>query len=210
MASLKTIASRIQDLYYQDFATTNRFFDIDDFMTWLALAYSATLNALYQQMRSENKAKEGFANVEISPAWLHSEVLEIKKKDNGDLAAATTQPVFSFDFDGRVDSLQDVFSEGCPTCRHRKLSLDERKFRSAIPPSSYVFYFLNNPKEILFWGAKENDKVSVQYVPKVDGSDENCLLSDNILPVDLVLKRMYEARTGTIIDKVNDNNPVNK
>lgn len=211
MAKLIEVATRLQDLYEQNYTSNDRFFDIGDFKFWVATTYSSMLNALMQSERKINKGTDGFANVEIPAQWMIEQTVSIQY-DELDRKYYATLPndVYSFDFDNFSYALQDVYGIGCLSeCKYRKISFSEVRFRGVTPPVSVIFYYLNSAKEIVFWGAKKDAKIKVRYVPKVVGEDDNCLLSDNIVEAlsDVVLKRMFAARTGNIVDKVNDQNP---
>lgn len=207
MAQLIEIATRIQDLYWQNYTPNDKFLDIDDFKFQVAIAYSAIINAMYKQERAGNKAESGFNNIEIPASWLLEEDLTIKC--DGDRQVATTsRPVFSFDWDNAANALQGVHSIGTH-CVYRKISLNERRFRGIIPPIGVVLFYLNSKKEIVFWGAKSDAKIKIQYVPEVTGKENDCLLSDNIVSaiVDKALDTLFKARSGTFVQKANDENP---
>ena len=210
MAKLIEIATRIQDLYEQNYTSNDRFLDIQDFKFWVASTYSAMLNALMQSERKINRQIEGFANIEIPAQWLLEETTTIKHLESENKYYAELQnPVFTFDFDNFSYALQDLYGVGCNgECPYRKISLSEVRYLKITPPVSISFFNLNNAKEIVFWGAKEGSKVKVKYVPQVVGTDDNCLLSDNIVSAisDEVLKRMFSAKNGNMVDKINDQN----
>lgn len=216
--TLLEISSRIQDLYYQDYAPGDKFIDIDDFKFHVAAKYSEMINAIYKQVRSENKQMEGFSNIEIPAAWLISEMLKIEYDEKRERHFSKTKfPVFSFDFDGSANALQGIHSIGPPHKVYRKIMLNERRFKKILPTTGKILFYLNAPQEIIYWeGAKEGDEVESQYVPAIIGLDNDCRLSDNIASeiTKEVLNLMISARSGTIIQKVDDQNrnltPVNQ
>ena len=213
MATLVEAAQRMMDLYYQDYAPNDKFLDIDDFKYQIAIVYSSMLNKLYQAERRANKQLDGFSNIEIPAAWLVEEILTINDiNEEGDFFTTTEHPLFSFDWDNAANSLQGVHkSGGGPHCVYRKISLNERRFRQIVPPSSAIFFYLNSPAEIVFWGAKKGEKIKIQYVPRVVGEEDDCILSDNII-ADLevvVLDTMFKAKNGNFTQELADQNSPN-
>ncbi len=79
MAKLQEIASRARDLFNQDYADRNEFFDLDDFKFHCAAKYSSLLNSLFQISRKENKIETGYSNVEINAQWLITQ--KVKPED---------------------------------------------------------------------------------------------------------------------------------
>lgn len=211
MATLIEIATRIQDLYEQNYTPNDRFLDIDDFKFQVATTYSAMLNTAYGLERSKNKLTDGFSNIEIPAAWLVEEVITLKADSvkNDQHYATLKHPVFSFDWDNAANGLQGVHSAGTHHCLYRKISLNERRFRQIIPPISAILFFLNSSSKLVFWGGKEGAEALIQYVPKVVGEENDCLLSDNIVPIlmDTVLDRMFKAKNGNFIQKLDNQNP---
>lgn len=213
MATLVEAAQRMMDLYYQDYAPNDKFLDLDDFKYQIATVYSSMLNKMYQVERRANKQMEGFSNIEIPASWLVEEILVIDhENEEGDLYTTTNHPVFSFDWDNAANALQGVHkSGGGPHCVYRKISLNERRFRQIVPPSSAIFFYLNNPTEIVFWGAKLGSKVKIQYVPVVVGEENDCILSDNIIAdlTPVVLDTMFKAKNGNFTQQLDDQNTPN-
>lgn len=211
MATLIEIATRLQDLYEQNYTPNDRFLDIDDFKFQVAATYSNMINTQYQVTRQQNKQMDGFANIEIPAAWLVQEIITLKedpaRKDQ--CIATLKHPVFSFDWDNAANGLQGVHSAEAHHCVYRKISLNERRFKQIIPPISAILFFLNSSTEIVFWGGKDGAKAQIQYVPKVVGEEDDCLLSDNVVApiMDAVLARMFGAKNGNFIQKLDNQNP---
>lgn len=210
MATLSEAGQRAMDLYYQDYAPRDMFLDVDDFKYQIAINYSAMLNALYQKARAENKKEEGWGNVENSAAWLTEETLPVKyDKEANKYSITTSNSVFAFDYDGTGNALQGLHNPKNHDQRFRKISLNERRFLHIIPVTNKTFYYLNSDNEIVFKGkVKEGDEISVQYIPKVVGSKDDCILSDNII-ADVITKTltlMFGAKNGNVIQEANDGN----
>ena len=211
MATLIEIATRIQDLYEQNYTPNDRFLDIDDFKFQVATTYSSMLNAQYQIERAKNKQQDGFSNIEIPAGWLIEEEIELQIDSvrSDDFYATLKHPVFSFDWDNAANGLQGVHSVGAHHCLYRKIGLNERRFRQIMPPMSAILFFLNSSTKLIFWGGKVGSKALIQYVPKVVGEDNDCLLSDNIVAplTDAVLDRMFKSKNGNFIKKLDNQNP---
>ena len=212
MATLIEAATRIMDLYYQNYAPNDKFLDIDDFKYQVAITYATILNNLYQPERKYNKQTEGFSNIEIPAAWLVTDDnLVIEYDDTNDrYFTKLHHEVFSFDFDNTANALMGVHKRGKgPHCVYRKISLNERRFRQIIPPAGVVFFYLNTPTEIVFWGAKKGATIESQYVPRVVEQENDCILSDNIISTltPIVLDVMFKSKNGNFIDKIDDQNP---
>lgn len=216
MAKLIEVATRVQDLYYQNYTPNDAFLDIEDFKYWVAVTYSSMLNTIYQGQRRENRQMDGFSNIEISAAWLLPQELLIQcDKNTGDFFIELNQPIFSFDFDGAANGLQGVHSIGGTHHLYRKISLNERRFRQIVPPVSAVLYYLYTTTKIRLWGKgpglnpTTGATVEVQMIPAVAGSDNDCLLSDNIVgQLSLAtLDMLFKAKNGNFIQKVDDQNP---
>ena len=208
--SLIEVATRAEDLFYQDYAPRDRFFDIGDFMFHAAVIYSSMLNEQFQVLRATNKRDEGWSNIENSSAWLIEEICEVQYgEEPKKYFIKTKRDIFSFNFDGTGNSLQGLCGVNDSKNRFRKISLNERRFYDVIPATSVVFYYLNNGNEIIFKGnIKKGEKIVLQYIPVVDGKDENCLLSDNIVGdvINKTLTLMFGAKNGNIIQESNDGN----
>lgn len=212
MATLIEAATRAMDLYYQNYAPNDKFLDIDDFKYQIATTYCTILNGLYQSQHKMNKQSEGFANIEIPAAWLVTDDKLIVKYDSENDRYFTTlsYPVFSFDFDNAANGLMGLHKRGKGAhCVYRKISLNERRFREIIPPAGVVFFYLNTPTEIVFWGAKEGALPEGQYVPRVTEQENDCMLSDNIIStlIPVVLDVMFRSKNGNFIQKIDDQNP---
>lgn len=208
--TLLELSSKIMDLYYQDYAPADGFFTIDDFKFQVATSYSTMFDMEFQALRKQNKAEDGFSNSEMSPAWLYEEVLDIQyDKTIKRHFTKTTFPIFGFRFDGTTSALQGVHSAGDKHVVYRKIALNDRRFRQVLPTTGKILFYVNSEKEIVFWdGAIEDDKISVQYVPAIVGIENDCILSDVFADkiTEEVLRIMMGARSGTIIQKADDQN----
>jgi hypothetical protein len=208
--SLAQLAERAQDLYYQDFATRDTFFDVTDFIFHAATYYSATLNQIYQATRRESKMQDGFTNVEIPAAWMLSEIVKVVKVDEEEYFSGTTEfPIFSFDFDAFANGLHSVRMKKA-TGKNKKIELvkisnNDINFISLSPETCIGYYWVAPGNKIVVTTAGE---VEVWYVPAVVNNDVNCVLSDNIAAdvIKNVLTIMFGAKNGNTVQMTNDSN----
>lgn len=206
---LKDVASAAEDLFYQDYAPRDKFFDTSDFALHFAVIYADMLNEEFQDIRKRNKAEEGFANIEIPASWMITERLTLSlDAENNRHTAETAYPIFTFRWDSSQYALQGIHSIGSHHCVYRKISLNERRFRQVLPEISKVLFFVNSEKQIVFWGGKDGAVVETQYIPEVDLDDDDCLIANGLASkvIDKTLQRMFGAKNGNVIDENNDSN----
>ena len=211
MATLTEIASKAQDLYFQDYADRKEFFDLKDFKFHCAAKYSEMLNALYQAARKDNKAESGFSSVEIPAQWLITQKIEEDKLFFDAMQkrwyCETTWPIFSFDFDSFGNGLNGIRPYGS-SCNLKKISNQEIRFADIIPQTPDIYYFLENKKRIDFL-KKPTLPISVYYIPQVLGADDQCVMSDNIVSevIQATLQLMFGAKQGMpVIKETDDDN----
>lgn len=207
---LKTLANRVKDLYYQDYAPDESFFDAYDFKFHCAAVYSDLLDKMFQQMRKEGKVENGFSNVEISANWLVKEELELQQDPVTKLYFATTSSkIFGFGFDEFSYALDQLVRIGdCKSkkCRLQKLSRNEVPYLDLAAATSLCYFWQAEGDRITF--TDNVGKVLVPYVPIVDADNDNNVLSDIIASdvIKAVYTLMVAARNGTVIDESNDSN----
>lgn len=216
MALLIEVATRIYDLFNQNYAPNDRFIDIDDVKFHVATTYSTMLNTAFQQQRKENKQMDGFSNIEISSMWMVSNELPIEyDEERDDFFIKLKQPVYSLDWDTSASALHGIHSIGGKHQLYRKIGLIERRFRQVIPPNTAIFYYLKTAEEIRLWNEPPGGRpikgaiVEVQYIPVIVGQDNDCKLSDNIIAplIEQVLALLFKAKSGNFIQKLDDQNP---
>lgn len=204
--SLSQLAERAQDLYYQDFATRDSFFDVDDFIFHAATYYSAALNQIYQATRREGKAQDGFSNIEIPAAWMLTEKVTLKKDEAGYFSGSTEFPIFSFDFDAFANGLNRITAiDKNKKIDLVKISNNDIRFISLSHETCVRYYWVApNNKIVATIGAE----VEVWYVPAVVNNNVNCVLSDNIAAdvIKNVLTIMFGAKNGNTVQMTNDSN----
>lgn len=207
---LKTLANRVQDLYYQDYAPDESFFETYDFKFHCAAVYSDMLDKMFQQMRKEGKAINGFSDVEISANWLVKEEITLQQDQITKLYYATTSSkIFGFGFDEFSYALDQVIRIGdCKSkrCRLQKLSRNEVPYLDLAAATSLCYFWQAEGDKIAF--TDNIGSVLVPYVPIVSADNDNNVLSDNIAAevIKAVYALMINARNGTVVDESNDSN----
>jgi len=206
---LQYAAQMAMDLYYQDYAPRDAFFDMESFMFQFAITYSSMLDAEFQAQRLMGRQETGFANIEISSAWLVEEILTtqyVKSKDK--VCLYTSNPVYSFKWDSTGNALQGIRPVSGKN-RYRKISLNEIRFDHILPTNSFILYYLNNGKEIEFINGIPDQEVIAKYVPALVGNDLDCVLADGM--AEAVIKEtltvMFGAKNGNVVQMANDGNP---
>lgn len=203
------VASKALDLYYQDYADRKEFFDIDDFKFHCAAKYSTLVNAMYQLVRKENKAETGFSNVEISSQWLIAQQVKELQYDEEAIRwyVRTDFNVFSFDWDSFGNGLNGIRPYGNNTCNLKKISNQELRFQDILPVTPDIYYFLDGKNRIDFL-KKPSLPLTLYYVPEVLSSDNNCVMSDNVVTevITATLQLMFGAKNGNVIPEADDGN----
>lgn len=209
MATLTKVATRLQDLYFQDYPDRKEFIDMSDFKFHCAAVYSNMLDQMYQVFRKSNKQETGFANVELSAQWLYHEVIDKLQQDelSGRYYIETTFPIFGFMYDAFGNGLNGIRPYGNNKCNLKKISNQEIRFEDIIPTTSDIYYYLEGNNRIDFL-KKPPMPLSPYYIPLVSAEYEDCVLSDNI--VEDVIKEAYKimlsARNGVVIPEADDGN----
>lgn len=210
MIKLSVLAQTTMDKFYQGFAPRDRFFTKEDFIRDCGLEYSKLMNELYKQEKKENRMMEGFSFVELSPAMLIPEILEIKHdSDTNEVYAVTSQKFFSFDYDSMVNSLQLIQKVGGNCGEFIKISLTDAPFVCKMPTNNKVFFYGEGCNKIIFLNATcMPKKVKSFYCPDIL-SNPAAMLSETMAESvqAAVLQLYFGAKQGMVIQKVNDGNP---
>lgn len=203
--TLKVVAQAAQDLYLQDYASNDTFFELSDFMFHCATAYSSMLDAGFQASRKMSKQEGGYSVPEISASWLvKDDKIKIEKLPNGDYVGTTSFPIFNFTYDAFGYGVQYIKSDKCKNMA--KVSNDEWNSLDLVPVTGFIFYKMIGKNQILFSSNPGN--VFGEYVPAVVGNDDNCVMSEAIVPdvIKSTLTLMFGARNGTTIDMTDNQN----
>jgi hypothetical protein len=213
MAKLIDIASLAEDLYYQDYAERDKFFDTDDFKYHCASAYSTMLDDEFQAWRKANKMETGFSNVELSAGWLVTQTFKETdaQYDEGNQRwyILLENSIFTFKFDAFGNGLNGIRPYG-NSCNLKKISNQEIRFHDIIPVTPDIYYFVEGKKRIDFL-KKPTFPVTSYYIPEVIGNDNNCVISDSMVkPVIMAtLQLMFGAKQGNVVHEADDGNKNN-
>lgn len=209
--TLKMVGSLAMDLFYQDYAPRNAFFNLPDFMRHFANVYADMLNAEFQKTRALDKAETGFFNSGISAGWMLKErVSSTNESPYGDAFTLNLNNcIFNFAFDGygyALDRMNVV--AGCQSgsnCKVMHISAYEAQFLDIAPKSSMVYAWISGASQISLTQPLE---VDVFYIPAVDINNQNCTIADIYVGkvIRATLDLMFTARNGTVIDESNDGN----
>lgn len=209
--TLDIVAQDAMDLFYQDYAPRDSFFDLPAFKRYFAQVYADLFDSIFQQFRKEGKQYEGFANVEMTANWIVKETVTVEGIE-GDWYAKPTSCIFGFGYDSFSYALDNIKTNtkchGEKPCTIIKLSSDEARFLDVSQLTGVAYAWLsaenkisitNNVKEVTIW-----------YVPSVDADNGNCIVSQTIVAkcIRTTLDLMFGARNGTIVDETNDSNKV--
>lgn len=207
--TLKIVASRAMDQFYQNYAPRDAFFDIDDFKFHFATIYTTMFDNAFQQFRKMGKAEDGFSNVEITSNWLVTEEVTAESDKNSDIYfVSPSSCIFGFGWDEFSYSLDNFKPVGHCGCKLQKISRQESHYLDISPTTSLCYYWVEANNKIAV-----TNKVTglITYVPAVDSKNENCVMSDLIVAdvIKMTLDLFFKAKSGNVIDKTNDNNANN-
>lgn len=206
--SLKQAAARAMDLYYQDYAPRDAFFDVPDFKFHFSVIYNEMFDADFQMFRKMNRQETGFGNVEITSQWLVKEPLKIQAEKIEPIFSATPSScIFGFGYDAFAYSLDSVKPASPCGCKLQKLSRDEVPYIDISTPTSLCYYWLDANNKISF--LNDVKEVFVSYIPSVDAANDNCVISDLIVAkvIKATLDIMFKSKNGNVVDDTNDGNP---
>lgn len=218
MISLVQMAENAMNLYFQDDAQRQEFFDVEDFKVHIANAYSELLDEFFQLERKEQRVAIGFANVEIPLAWTINETIPVKKDEiTGEWYAETSQDMFTFKWDNfgygivrllpgkpeKKDCDSEVFFNG----KFVKITSTESDYLETLPITNKCFYFVGGKNRFVF-PEKNPGFIIPYYVPVVTGVDDNEVMSDTMAAecIKRVWTLMTTAKNGVVIDQTNDGN----
>jgi len=205
--SLKQAAARAMDLYYQDYAPRDSFFDVPDFKFHFASVYSDLFDADFQMFRKMTRQETGFSNVEITAQWLVKEKVKVEISEHEPVYYATPSScVFGFGYDAFSYSLDSVRPASPCGCRLQKISRDEVPYLDIAPTTSLCYYWLEANNKISF--LNDVKEVFISYIPSVDANNDDCVISDLIVSkaIRATLDIMFKSKNGNVIDVVNDGN----
>ena len=201
--TIGVLAQGIMDQYYQDFASVESFFSIDDFIRFCISAYSGLLDKEFKLSRRESKMETGYSAPQINPSFLVYEKKDMQAID-GEFIVQLSNNVFIFPFDNFTYAIQSVKANGKSL---QKVSIDELDFVDIVPVTCNVYYSLIGADKIKF---TENisTPITVGYVPALSPENPNQIISDALAEDvrKMVLSMAFAAKNGNVVDEVEDYN----
>lgn len=200
------VAQNIMDLYFQDYAPRDAYYDLDDFMSMASIVYAKLLNDEFQLKKQEMKLVEGFSYVDISPEWLITKDFAITREGNA-FVVNMDEKVFAFDFDALTSGVQRIeVIEGKPG-RTVKISFKDSEFMDRLPMTTLYFYYVLGANKIFFKN-RYPKKVKVYYIPAVTADDSEAEIPDSkvLEVITTTLQLYFGSKNGEVIDTSNDSN----
>lgn len=190
---------------------------MDDFKFHCAAKYSSILNGLFQIFRDKNKMETGFSNVEMNAQWLIKQCTVAENPKGTDSALQydienkrwytdTRFGIFSFEFDAFGNGFDRISTPG-NSCDVKKISTQEIRFDDTIPTTPDIYYHLEGNNRLVFL-KKPPLPLTLHYIPQVVGSDNDCVMSDNVVSevIMATLQLMFGAKAGNVVSEANDGN----
>ncbi len=170
MANIKEVASRTQNLYFQDYAETSQFWDESDFVFYTGAAYSDLLGQEYRLEYNRMQSEGEVNTISFSHDWLQT-VSDLKReKDEIGFFVKLPTSVMSFPYDKRDCGLQNIFavSGGRKGQEYVRSTISENWYDEFLPPTKKIFWALLRDKIYLTTNIGEPPLISkVVYVPGI-------------------------------------------
>lgn len=212
MNTLDVVAQQIMDLYYQEYKSTEDFFELMHFQYMASIVYSDLLQKEYEKSYKLNLAETGIGEASLNPAWFITEHLTIIRTDDGvaDFVGELKCPVFQFTFDKSNCGIKDLMGLNGKCKDFIRMNSDERYKIALLPPSPEVYWFPLGEKKIYFANVYCGvSKALVLYIPEANYLNDSAIIPSGIEAqlVRAVLDIMFAARNGKVIDVTEDSNP---
>lgn len=205
---IKILAGRIQDIYYEDYASNTQFFDIDDFIFNAGATYADLLQKEYDTERQIMRADREEGYVTFSHDWLQTQVLPLKRKgEEGDYYKLVQKPM-SFPYDRWDIGIQNIFPVGA---RFKKElirdSIDKSWQDDLLPNTKNVFWSLIQDTILVRSSVLQSAPPSIRvvYVPEIS---ELLEIPDGRVGMirDAVLILMRKLEAEHLVKETNDQN----
>ncbi len=207
MASIKEVGSRIQNLYFQDYAETSQFWDENDFNYHAGAAYAELLRQEYINEYNLMRADGEYNIVSFSHDWLKVEPQLKREKDEMGFYINLPQPIMSFMYDKRDVGVQNILSaSGKMGTEYIRSSIDELWVDSFLPISPKVYWALLRDKIYLNTNVGEPPLLSkLVYVPGI--SDDLDIPDTRVWSVmAITLEMMRKAAANYVVKETSDQN----
>jgi len=203
MADIKTVADRVMNLYFQDYANGAEFFVLDDFVYYVGAAYAELLAQEFDKARAEYPEN----SVAFSSDWLISETLKLDNDDDNGFFLQLSNPVMSFPYDKRNSGIQNIFPSKTKLAgEYIRSTVSEIWMNELLPNTNKVYWALIGDKILLSSNLRQPPEFSkVLYVPGI-----SAMLNIPDARVNMVTKStimmMREASRNHVIKETNDQN----
>jgi len=209
MARKSLVATRVMDLYYQQFRTNSDFFNKEDFEYYVGVGYGEVLQLEWDKNYALIKRDEGNSDlVKFDNGWLKE--IEVKvKRDSNTGWAELPQTVMSFDSDRNNTGIQDVFPVGCTGCGMLVRDTSDIEWQDEyLPVTNKTFFSLQIGRRLRLYNNKGTmpNKIRVVYVPGPDNPDLDIAVVKTGRIIQYTFNLMVQARQGKIVSRVNDRN----
>ena len=207
------LAQQIMDEYYQQVATDEDFFSLEDFVSRVKSTYSSIITEYYQSDKLLNRQIDGFSYVTVPLDLLRYETVEVREGLGKVKYAPFEHPIFLFPYDSMVSGLQSVRQlreDGSLSSEFVKISVNDTWKTDHIKHGSKNYYSTEF-KRVVFQKlhCKDLKKVVIGYVPQVSSFTMDDEINEG--PATQIrialLQEMLGAKNGAIVDKSNNSNP---
>lgn len=212
MGKLAVIAQNTMDLYYQQFKSTEDFFELSHFEYLNSIAYAAVLQEEYEKSYKMSLIERGIGMGEVNTLWLLQEEIEIKKSDSkiARYEAEFKQIPFSFKYDRSDSGVQEIIPLNGQCDSFIKMSVAERWKLKLLPYSNEIFWYPMSNKIYFSNIHCGMSKALLLYVPGINSEcADEAVIADTMEEsvIRRTLELMFQARNGAIIDMSSDQNP---
>lgn len=195
------------DLFYQDYASNEEFFSLDDFIFQTGSAYADILSKEFDVARLMMKQEGIDTYVSFSHDWLQTQVLQLQRKSEGGEYYQLLQKPMSFPYDKWDSGIQNVFPVGAKYNSELVRATIDTNWMNKFSPLSKTIYF-NYLKDRIYPVTSLQSappSIRVVYIPEVSldleiPNSRNAMISVAVLTV------MRKLAEGFLVGETNDQN----
>lgn len=207
MANIKEVASRVENLYFQDYAETSEFFDAGDFAFYCGAAYADLLGQEYR-LEYNRMIAEGVSDiVGFSSDWLKTETLKRQTDKENGYYIDLSQPILSLPYDKQNSSIQNIYpADKKFKGEYIRGSVDNTWEDEYLPLTKKVFWSLLGNRIYLTTNMGEPPSLSkVVYVPGI--SDDLDIPDARVWAVITnTIEMMRKAAANYVVSETADQN----
>lgn len=212
-STLRNLAGRLMDSYYQNYRKDDDFFRLSDFQYYAAITYAKLMVDDYTLAKLENKQSTGFSFVSVSNDVLTTMELEAveDKKEKGKYIAAIPDDcrVFSFPFDQMNSGILSIMATNSRCKDFAKISVNDIWAMCTMPKTNNVFFCQLGNNLVFYNVTCDLKKITVIYVKDISSDDDNVVIPTvmELRVLSVGLQYMIAAREGKVLDMSIDSNP---